>query len=82
MRDIEIAKKNKFTYHTLIELKFDIRYGVIFMAKLRLRVLEINNNSNKTVAEIHEEYMSYCKSIGQLHEGDTIVFKEISRFTR
>lgn len=38
---------------------------MIFMAKLRLRTLKINNNSNKTVAEIHEEYMSYCKSIGQ-----------------
>lgn len=35
------------------------------MTKLRLRTLKINNNSNKTVAEIHEEYMSYCKSIGQ-----------------
>ena len=35
------------------------------MAKLRLRTLKINNNSNKTVAEIHEEYMNYCKSIGQ-----------------
>lgn len=57
--------KNECTYHTLIELKFDVRYGVIFMAKLRLRTLKINNNSNKTVVEIHEEYMSYCKSIGQ-----------------
>lgn len=35
------------------------------MAKLKLRTLKINNNTNKTIAEIHKEYMDYCKAIGQ-----------------
>lgn len=35
------------------------------MAKLKLKTLKINNNCNKTIAEIHGEYMDYCKAIGQ-----------------
>lgn len=35
------------------------------MAKLRLKTVRINNNSRKTIKECHEEYMDYCKSIGQ-----------------
>lgn len=35
------------------------------MAKLKLKTLKINNNSSKTIAEIHKEYIDYCKAIGQ-----------------
>jgi len=35
------------------------------MAKLRLKTLRINNNSTKTIKDCYEEYMDYCKSIGQ-----------------
>lgn len=35
------------------------------MPKLRLKTLRINNNSNKTIKECYEEYMDYCKAIGQ-----------------
>ena len=34
------------------ELKFDVRYGVIFMAKLTLKTLKINNNSNNVATHI------------------------------
>lgn len=35
------------------------------MAKLRIKTLRMSNNSNKTVEECYNEYMDYCKSIGQ-----------------
>lgn len=35
------------------------------MAKLKLKTLRINNNSNKAIKECYEEYMDYCKAIGQ-----------------
>lgn len=35
------------------------------MAKLKLKTLRINNNSTKTIKECYEEYMDYCKAIGQ-----------------
>ena len=35
------------------------------MAKLRIKTLRIKNNSNKTVEECYNEYMNYCKAIGQ-----------------
>ncbi|MFR1708450.1 MAG: hypothetical protein ACLSV2_06090 [Clostridium sp.] len=48
------------------------------MAKLKLKTPKINNNSKKTINKCHEEYMDYCKSIGQA-EG-TLKSKE--RFKR
>ena len=41
------------------------------MAKLKLRTLKINNNCQKTVKQCYEEYMDYCKAIGQ-REGTLI----------
>lgn len=31
----------------------------------KLKTYKINNNSNKTIGEIYDEYLDYCKSIGQ-----------------
>jgi integrase/recombinase XerD len=35
------------------------------MAKLKLKTMRADINLKKTIRECHEEYMDYCKSIGQ-----------------
>ena len=46
-------------------IKFRYMNGMILMAKLRLKTLRIKNNSTKPIKICYEEYMDYCKSIGQ-----------------
>lgn len=36
-----------------------------FMAKLKLKTMRADRNLKKTIRECYEEYMDYCKSIGQ-----------------
>lgn len=35
------------------------------MTKMKLKELKIKNNSNKKIDEIYDEYLDYCKSVGQ-----------------
>lgn len=46
-------------------IKFRYMNGMILMAKLLLKTLKVRNNSTKPIKECYEEYMDYCKSIGQ-----------------
>lgn len=38
----------------------------------KLKTYKINNNSSKTIGEIYDEYLDYCKSIGQRNPLDVI----------
>lgn len=35
------------------------------MSKMKLKTLKVKNNSKKNIGEIYDEYLEYCKSIGQ-----------------
>jgi len=55
-----------YTYYSYPKhLITDERDGIKHMAKTRLKTIKVNNQSARVLEDCYNEYMDYCKSIGQ-----------------